>query len=95
MTPYSIRYINNKAKKEIEKWIQYEERKKKLESAINKILTYPYYDHENPSSIRHLKGKQRCSREYRFMQDNYRLIYQVEDKQKVIDIDYFGPRPWS
>lgn len=92
---YTLGSISARCAKAIEAWQNDENKRKKLENIFKQLKSDPFYDRSRPKVITHLKGSYLCKREYKIMNENYRLIYDTDDSKKEINIIYFGERPWK
>ncbi len=90
---YTIRIITSKAKSV---WDTLDvELRQEIE---NELRARPKHDPNRPKSRRHLKGKilgknRRCHWEYRELPDAWRVFYTVNERTRLVEIEYIGPHP--
>jgi len=64
-----------------------------IEEALQAIAKAPYKPLPQRCAVRHMKGQLLCCREFRKLPDARRIRYHVEDKSRVVTIEYVGPHP--
>lgn len=83
--PYQVR-AGNKQARVIEQWRRDPDLIADIDAMLDHLAEHPMAVPDEPKSIKHLKGKRLCCREYRKLKINRRVFYRIDDGTMTVNI---------